>query len=765
MNTRRRYRPTASYAFALLSVGILAWFELATWPLFRVTPFLPLAAGVVIAAALAGPGPGLFATVLGTLATTLLPRPAPPVSGPEAFAPLVAFIGIGVAVSVLSWERHSSRARIRRILGGVSDGCAFFGPDWKCVYVNGPAASQAGRTPEELVGSGIAGVFPHAAEPPVIGGVRLAMDEGIPGRYETFDPDRDRWFETNLYPTAEGVTVMVRDVTARRQAEESLRDSERRLRAIFDQAIAGIAQTDPEGRFLMVNERYCEIVGRSASELAALRLSDITHPEDLPRNSALFEGLLGDGGNFVVEERYVRPDGTQVWVRKQVSAVRDADGTPRSGFAIVEEITERKRAEAEKDDALRREQGARAEAEAANRSKDEFLAVVSHELRTPLTAILGWLRLMKLGAVETSSRSRALDTVERNANALVRLVEDLLDVSRIVAGKLELETSPMKLSAVAHAATEAVRPAAEAKQISISSRLDPDPSPVLGDPARLQQAVWNLLANAVKFTPQGGRIDVSLERQNGTVQLTVADSGIGIRREFLPRVFERFRQADSTQSRKHSGLGLGLSIVRHVVEMHGGSVRAESPGEGRGATFTLTLPVHRAPTAALAPVPPLAPILLPHPRPGAVRSLPADSSTPLPSLKGACVLLVEDEADSRALLTRVLTWRGAEVHAASSALEARALLRRRKPDVLVSDIGMPGESGYALIESIRAAEAGSARRLPAVALTAYAQEAHRAKALAAGYDAHVPKPVEPALLIRTVAALLEDSPMTAVKDA
>lgn len=761
MITRRRYHPTAAYAFALLSVGILFWFELATWPLFRLTPFLPLAAGVVIAASLAGPGPGLFATVFGTLATRLIPHSVPPVSSPESFAPLVAFIGIGVAVSVLSLARHSSRSRIRRILGGVSDGCAFFGPDWKCVYVNGPAASQAGRTPEELVGSGIAGVFPHAAEPPVIGGVRLAMDEGIPGRYETYDRDRDRWFETNLYPTAEGVTVMVRDVTARHLAEESLRDSERRLRAIFDQAIAGIAQTDPEGRFLMVNERYCEIVGRSAAELATMRMRDITHPEDLPRNSALFEGLLGDGGNFVVEERYVRPDGSPVWVRKQVSAVRDADGTPRSGFAIVEEVTERKRAEAEKDEALRRERAARGEAETANRSKDEFLAVVSHELRTPLTAILGWLRLMKLGAVDTSTTSRALDTVERNANALVRLVEDLLDVSRIVSGKLDLETSPMKLSAVAQAATEAVRPAAEAKQIALSTRLDPDPALVLGDPARLQQAVWNLLANAVKFTPQGGRIDVSLEGQNGNVQLSVADSGIGIRSEFLPRVFERFRQADSTQSRKHSGLGLGLSIVRHVVEMHGGSVRAESPGEGRGATFTLTLPVHRAPTTALAP---LAPVAM-QSRPGAARSESptADSDTPLPSLKGACVLLVEDEADSRTLFQRVLTWRGAQVVACSSAIEARAFLRRGKPDVLVSDIGMPGESGYSLIESIRASESGRGRRLPAVALTAYAQEAHRAKALAAGYDAHVPKPVEPSLLVRTVAALLEDSSLPAVK--
>src|SRR5712671_5693631 len=447
MNTRRRNTPAARYGFALLSVAILAWFELATWPLFRVTPFLPLAAGVVIAAILAGPGPGLFATALGTAATRLLPHPVQPASGPESVAPLIAFVGIGIAVSVLSMERHSGRSRIRRILGGVSDGCAFFGPDWKCVYVNGVAASQTGRSPEQLVGSGISDVFPHAAGPSILRGVRLAIDEGIPGRYETFDSHFERWFETNLYPAPEGVTIIVRDVTVRRQAEDALRQSERRLRAIFDQAIPGIAQTDREGRFLMVNERYCEIVGRAASDLLTLRMGDITHPEDLPRNAALFEGLMGDGGNFVVEERYVRPDGSLVWVRKQVSAVREADGTPLSGFSIVEEITERKQAEAEKDEALRRERGARAEAEAANRSKDEFLAVVSHELRTPLTAMLGWLRLMKLGAVEASGTSRALETVERNADALVRLVEDLLDVSRISAGKLELDVRPVELSA------------------------------------------------------------------------------------------------------------------------------------------------------------------------------------------------------------------------------------------------------------------------------------------------------------------------------
>lgn len=762
------------YAFAALTVGLLAWFELATWPLFRGAPLLPLAAAVVIAATLAGPGPGLFATLVGLAATRAIPAGGFPSGGVEAFAALAAFAGVGIAVSVLSLSRHLSRARIRTILEGVSDGCAFLGPAWTWRYVNRAAALSVGRASEELVGSGVSEVFPHLADLPALRALRRAMDEGIPGRIETWYAPQSRWYETNLYPTPEGVMILARDVTERRRAEESLRESERRLRALFDQAIAGIAQTDPEGRFLHVNERYCEIAGRSAAELAAGSLADITHPDDRRRHEALFRGLMGAGGDFVTEGRYVRPNGAVVWVRQQVSAVRDASGAPRWGFAIVEEITERKRAESDKDEALERERAARAEAESANRSKDEFLAVLSHELRTPLTAITGWLRLMRLGAVDPEGSARAFEAVERNADVLVRLVEDLLDASRIVSGKLKLEVRPVSLSGTIRAALDVIGPAVEAKRIRVAPRLGSDADLVLGDPERLQQVFWNLLSNAVKYTPAGGSIEVSSGRRNGTLVVTVSDSGPGIAPEMLPRIFERFHQADSTQNRRHSGLGLGLAIVRHVVEMHGGSVSAGSAGPGKGARFTVQLPslagVNGAPRGVFG-MPSTAPELAPPPpaggsgpeRPPATAARGRPSSRHLqdevPSLEGVRVLLVEDEEDTRAVITRILRWSGAEVSSCASVAEARAFLAEHRPDVLVSDIGLPDESGYALIESVRASEKGGASRLPAIALTAYAQESHRLRAAASGYDAHVAKPVEPATLIRTVAAV-RDGPVS-----
>jgi PAS domain S-box-containing protein len=748
------------YAFAALTVCILAWFELATWPLFRVSPYLPLAIGVVVAATLAGPGPGFFATALGLLAARLLP-PASPASWPEAYAPTAAFLGLGFAVSVLSLTGHVSRTRMRKILEGVSDGCAFLGPDWKYRFVNRAAAELSGRSSEELVGCGVSEVFPHVGDLPALRELRRAMDDGVPGRMETWYPPHERWYETNLYPADEGVMIIVRDVTERRRAEEALRESERRLRAIFEQSIAGIAQTDLEGRFLHVNERYCEIVGRSAADLSGRSLRDVTHPDDLPRHAALFQGLLEPGQDFVAEERYVRPNGAVVWVRKHLSAVRDGEGNPRFCFAIVEEITERKQAEAQKDEALFRERAARAEAESANRSKDDFLAVVSHELRTPLTAIMGWLRLMRLDAVDASSSSRALETVERNASILVRLVEDLLDASRIVSGKMKLDVRATPLSDAVRAALDVVRPAAEAKRIRITARLSPATDLVLGDPARLQQVVWNLLSNAVKFTPAGGSVDVASGRRNGSLAISVSDSGPGIAPEMLPRIFERFRQEESAQDRRHPGLGLGLAIVRHVVEMHGGTVRAESEGKGSGARFTVSLPPyagdwrrHPDEPAARAEAAPEAmdPKSLPTTKdPATTDRFPLERDAP--SLTGTRVLLVEDEEDTRAVITRILAWGGADVYACASAREARARLLTQPPDVLVSDIGMPEESGYSLIESVRASERATGHHTPAIALTAYAHESHRRRALASGYDAHVAKPVEPVELVRAVAAV------------
>ena len=395
-----------------------------------------------------------------------------------------------------------------------------------------------------------------------------------------------------------------------------------------------------------------------------------------------------------------------------------------------------------RDELLEREHAARQEAESANRAKDEFLATVSHELRTPLNAILGWAHMLRANQLDQPTQSRALETIERNAKSQAQLIEDILDVSRIVTGKLRLDVRPVELDAVVEAAIDSVRPAADAKEIRIESILDPRAGPVSGDANRLQQIVWNLVANAVKFTGKGGRVQVRLERVRSRVEIIVSDTGQGITAEFLPYVFDRFRQADATSTRRYGGLGLGLAIVRHLTEMHGGVVTAASPGEGLGATFTVKLPVIAAHADDM----------------GSDRVHPASggsvSSLPPPNLAGVKVLVVDDEPDTREMLRVIVGQYGAEVKTCSSSAEAMGLLNQWEPDVIVSDIEMPDEDGYELIRKVRRAEASTgARAIPAVALTAYARVEDRLRALSAGYQMHIAKPAEPAELAIVIASL------------
>jgi PAS domain S-box-containing protein len=387
---------------------------------------------------------------------------------------------------------------------------------------------------------------------------------------------------------------------------------------------------------------------------------------------------------------------------------------------------------------------ARLEAEEASRLKDEFLATISHELRTPLTAIVGWTHMLRRNQLDQQAAASALSTIERNARSQTQLIEDLLDVSRIITGKLRLDVRPFEPAAYIETAIEALRPAAEAKAVRIQKVMDTGVGMISGDPNRLQQVVWNLLSNAIKFTPKGGRVQLRLERVNSHIEISVSDTGVGIRPEFLPFVFDRFRQADGTTTRSHGGLGLGLAIVRHLVEMHGGTVTADSPGENQGATFIVKLP-----------------LLTVYPKlDGEERVHPRASDQPLPldcpeSLEGMKVLVVDDETDTRDLLKAVLSQCGAEVVTAGSSREALELLPRVKPDVLVSDIGMPGEDGYELIKRVRALPAESGGRTPAVALTAYARSEDRLRVLRSGYQMHVPKPVEMAELVTILANLAE----------
>ncbi|EYF03913.1 hybrid sensor histidine kinase/response regulator [Chondromyces apiculatus] len=375
------------------------------------------------------------------------------------------------------------------------------------------------------------------------------------------------------------------------------------------------------------------------------------------------------------------------------------------------------------------------EAQQVNRAKDEFLATLSHELRTPLTAILGWTRMLRQGSLKPETQARALEAIERNGALQAQLVEDLLDASRIITGKLRLEVTALDLPPVIHAAIDAVRHGADAKGIEILVSLDPAAGPISGDPTRLQQVVWNLLSNAIKFTPKGGRVSVQLTRVGGAARLEVHDNGQGIPQEFLPYVFDRFRQADSTSTRPHSGLGLGLAIARHLIELHGGVVRAESSGEGKGAVFTVDMPIAVG-ASALRKLDNAAALL--------------DSE---PTLQGLHILVVDDEPDARELVGAVLERKGATVTTAATVTDALSMIERIKPDVILSDLGMPGEDGYSLIRRLRARSPERGGRIPAAALTAYASAQDRTRALLAGFQSHVPKPIEASELAAVIANL------------
>ncbi|MGH8220031.1 MAG: response regulator [Steroidobacteraceae bacterium] len=406
----------------------------------------------------------------------------------------------------------------------------------------------------------------------------------------------------------------------------------------------------------------------------------------------------------------------------------------RSNEQLQAEIEERRRVESEREALLKREQVLRAEAEELSRLKDEFLATMSHELRTPLNAIFGWITLLRTGRLDAPTEERALETIERNARSQKRLIEDLLDVSRIVTGKVTLELAMVEARRIAEASVETMMPAAQAKGIALVPLLDAGVGTLRGDPARLQQIVCNLLSNAIKFTPLGGRVEIVLARRGPEAEISVRDTGQGIKPEFLPYVFDRFRQEDGSISRRHGGLGLGLAIVRHLVELHGGTITAASEGEGQGATFTLRVPIRPGVTSGQGT---------------ALRPLPAGAAL----LEGVHVLVVDDDPGAREVIAQILASLGARVSLAASGPAALTLLFERKPHVLVADLGMPEMDGFALIEQVRALDPNLGGRIPAVAVTAYATMHDRLRALRAGYQNHIAKPVEAEELAAIIASL------------
>jgi PAS domain S-box-containing protein len=523
-----------------------------------------------------------------------------------------------------------------------------------------------------------------------------------------------------------------------------LRTSEIRYRRLFESARDGILILNAVTlQITDVNPFMTELLGYSREEFLGKELWEIGLFRDKEASQQAFRELQVKG-YLRYEDLPLQTIKGELREVEFVSNVYQEDSR-----AVIQcnirDITDRKRGEEERGLLFEREQAAHAEADNANGIKDEFLALLSHELRTPLTSILGWSDLLMEGNLDDVATKRALEIIGRNARAQRQLIDDLLDTSRIITGKMRLEVQPVDLGPLVEIVVDAIRPAATARNIHLQTFLDPVTSQISGDPQRLQQIIWNLLTNALKFTPKSGSVEVRLERIESHVELSISDTGQGIEPEFLPHVFDRFLQSDSSSTRRHGGLGLGLSIVRQLVELHGGSVTALSPGTGEGTIFKVILPLMSV-NHVLSNAGEMWPSRL-------VTKTQADSQ---PSLAGVRVLVIDDEPEACELIAAVLTGRGAEVVAVESAVEALAELQGQGFNVLVSDIGMPEIDGYTLIEKIRQLPAQHGGRVPAAALTAYAGVRDRTRALTAGYQMHITKPVEPAELVNVVANLADN---------
>ncbi|HYO26333.1 MAG TPA: PAS domain S-box protein [Lacipirellulaceae bacterium] len=638
-----------------------------------------------------------------------------------------------------------SEARFRQLANTIPQLAWMASPDGWVFWYNDRWYEYTGTTPADMEGWGWQRVHDPATLPAVMERWTRSIENGIPfdmtfplrgadGVFRPFltrvNPLRDAagrvhlWFGTNT------------DVSERVVLEQ-------RFRTSADSAPVMIWISDLNQDRIWFNKAWLDFSGRTMDEELSHPWCEGVHADDYERclqaQTTSFESRL----SYKVEYRLRRRDGEWRWVINHGAPLYEGPNGAFSGYVgSCIDITDLKAAEEERRQLLEAERAARNEAERIGRMKDEFLATLSHELRTPLNAILGYATLLDSYAASPEDVKEAATVIQRNAKAQAQIIEDLLDMNRIIAGKIRLDVQQVSLPAVIQAAVETIAPSAQAREIRLQTILDPRAGPVRGDPARLQQVVWNLLSNAVKFTDKGGAIQVLLERVDSHVEIAVVDSGQGIPADFLPHVFDRFRQADSSTTRRHGGLGLGLAIVKQLVEAQGGSVGAKSGGVGQGATFVVSLPlspVHDEP-AAPSRVHPLGT----HDRARFDQSL---------DLSGAAILVVDDERDSCQLVKRVLEACGAEVEMAFSAPQALALLASRPYHVLISDIGMPGEDGYELLRRVRALPAANNGQIPAIALTAFARSEDRRRAALVGFHTHVAKPVEPAELAAIVAGL------------
>ncbi len=526
----------------------------------------------------------------------------------------------------------------------------------------------------------------------------------------------------------------VRNITDRKRAEDGLRDSEERYRSLVEISPQGVWIVGRNGSPEFINQYWVEYSGLTLEQSVHGEWMNQIHPDEREKAIETWRQARASDAAYESELRMRRAsDGQYRWHLARGVPVHDADGRTEKWLVVLVDIDERKQTEQERVELLQREHALRTQAEAANRAKDDFLATLSHELRTPLNAILGWTQTLQEGEADRATVRRALAQIDASANAQAKLINALLNVADIGSGRLRLDIQPVDLISLIDSIVESLRPAIVARGITLERRIDPDVGTLSGDPARLQQIVWNLLSNAVKFTRPGGRITLGLARKDAQVEVSVADDGEGISAAFLPYVFDRFRQADASIKRRHGGLGLGLAIVRHLTELHGGTVMAQSEGEGRGARFAVVLPIRSLYEAGPAQPATVAP--------RATDAGVAPRTKPKPGLTGLRILSVDDDPNTREMLQEALQRAGAEVTSAASAPEALEKLQSLRPDVLVSDIGLPEEDGYELVRKVRALNAASGGNTPAVALTGYARDQDYKAAMAAGYQEFVAKPV------------------------
>ncbi len=774
------------YALSVVAVALATCLALAVqhWTTGRV-PFMPFFPALIFIAIYAGTGPALLAVALSTMIAPVLMHlgsSSPMISEASLIAStlylIVSLCIVWICKSartskvIARTAQESSRAQelvtlakaqeLQTVMKAVP-AAIFIAHDPKCEVITGSSFSyQLMEIPE---GKNVSQT-PRDGNPPKHYEIRHPDGKAFgPGEYPLQraakgEPQRqvrmDLHFENGktraLFGNAEplldvdgkprGAVGAFVDVTSVLEADRAVKVTGERFRIMADSAPVLAWITDASGKGVWFNKGWLDFSGRTMEVALLHDWAEGIHPDDQASCMRLFRDHFDRRESFSIEYRRMNNNGEYRWLLvRGLPLYEGADGAFSGFIGTCIDITDRRRSEEHEAALLDAERSARMESERVGRLKDEFLATLSHELRTPLSAILGWAQLLTHGETDPEQVKQGLEAISRNARAQTQMIEDLLDMSRIISGKIRLNVQRVDLAEVVGSAIESILPAANAKGVRVLKVLDPMAGPTAGDPGRLQQVVWNLLTNAIKFTPKDGKIEVLLRRVDSHVEISVTDNGLGIKPEFLPYVFERFRQDDGSTTRKHGGLGLGLSIVKQLVELHGGTVSASSVGEGAGTTFVVTLPL--SPTRILADDDGR------HP----TASGPGTNYEP-PKLTGVRVLIVDDDKDTRSLIERIFLNYGADVLVAASADEGLEHVKASLPQLIVSDIGMPVQDGYEFMRRVRALPGERGGTTPSMALTAFARSEDRQRALMAGYQMHMAKPVEPAELVIACASLV-----------